>query len=268
MESFAAQVPVCSGIVVWRFPPVTFPGLPHYDQSKIPCFQHFQSFWTSEYNIYSTTTVNKENTRTQSQMQQSRNFISLLGRPLTQNLFQSQDIVAISCYKPNIVTILKVANFPCVGDQFPAWKHIFNILGEFPAFSLRGFSRNTQSWQCWQLRTTSNANKSETVTSLSSFKANLHYSLCLKDNWSGWFLYLTHLGSTKLSTLPTLCITGKLDLENTSHSAFAGFQSVFLISRHHVQFHNQNKNQSSCFCPTSRQKKKQTIKFQFLSKII
>ena len=38
------------------------------------------------------------------------------------------------------------------------------------------FSRNTQSWQCLQLFTTSNANKLETVNSLISFKANLHYS--------------------------------------------------------------------------------------------
>ena len=38
------------------------------------------------------------------------------------------------------------------------------------------FSHNTQSWQCSQLCTTSNANKLETVNSLISFKVNLHYS--------------------------------------------------------------------------------------------
>ena len=38
------------------------------------------------------------------------------------------------------------------------------------------FSRNTQSWQCWQLCTTSNANKLEAVNSLINFKTNLHYS--------------------------------------------------------------------------------------------
>ena len=38
------------------------------------------------------------------------------------------------------------------------------------------FSRNTQSWQCCQLSISSNANKLETVNSLISFKANLHYS--------------------------------------------------------------------------------------------
>ena len=41
------------------------------------------------------------------------------------------------------------------------------------------FSRNTQSWQWWQLCTISNANKLETVNNLISFKANLHHSIVL-----------------------------------------------------------------------------------------
>ena len=54
--------------------------------------------------------------------------------------------------------------------------HMICFFAHWTAAATNEFSRNTQSWQCSQLCTTSNENKLETVNNLISFKANLHYS--------------------------------------------------------------------------------------------
>ena len=36
------------------------------------------------------------------------------------------------------IFFLSTLNFPCVGGKFPVYKHVFNIFGKFPVFSLSG----------------------------------------------------------------------------------------------------------------------------------
>ena len=74
------------------------------------------------------------------------------------------------------------------------------------------FSHNAQSWQHWHFCTTSNVNTLKTREYQISFKSNLHLLWCF-----GLKLKLlispSHLVSsnTKMSTLSTLCVTGKLE---------------------------------------------------------
>ena len=88
----------------------------------------------------------------------------------------------------------------------------YHRVGKYGAIE---FSRNTQSWQHWHFCTTSNVNNFETAKSSIYFNAHLPLSWCvdikLKSLISSSSLF-SNLSNTKMSTLPTLCITGKTRL--------------------------------------------------------
>ena len=75
------------------------------------------------------------------------------------------------------------------------------------------FSRNTQSWQCWHYCTTLNGNKLVIVTSWINFNANVHLSWHFEPKYGQLCLpWFSNVSKTKMPTLPTLCIIGKLFL--------------------------------------------------------
>ena len=73
---------------------------------------------------------------------------------------------------------------------------------------------STQSWQHWHFCTTSNGNKLKTIKYQIRFRANLHLSwyheVKLRKLISS-ANFVSKLSNTEMSTLSTLCITGKLE---------------------------------------------------------
>ena len=76
------------------------------------------------------------------------------------------------------------------------------------------FSPNSQSWQHWHFFTISNGYKLEIVENWIKLNANLHLRWCFELILK-WLLSLSYIflntSNTKMPTLPTSCITGKLD---------------------------------------------------------
>ena len=76
------------------------------------------------------------------------------------------------------------------------------------------FSHIIQSWQYWHFCKILNGNKLEIVANWIKSTTNLHWSWCFKLILKSLII----ISNRKMPTLPTLCISGKLDLDTETQT--------------------------------------------------